>query len=151
MLASTFSRSIMGSGSRIEIVRVEGLGFGRLTFSASLQSMYLEESFAAQNTRSLSSDEKLGIGRRVAGLGTAMLLPLFPIGTPKAITATAHKIARLVCRLLRFGLDYIQLGEEKYERRHRARTLRHIERRAFSLGFVLRPASTSPTPSPATA
>jgi len=66
------------------------------------------------------------------------------LGTPKAITATAHKIARLVYRLLRFGEDYIQVGEEEYERRHRARTVRSLERRAHSLGFVLHPAPGSP-------
>jgi len=61
------------------------------------------------------------------------------LGTPKAITATAHKIARLVYRLLRYGEDYVEVGEEEYERRHRARTLRNLERRARSLRFVLQP------------
>src|SRR3990170_8016818 len=74
LFARTLRRSIIGSGRRIEIVRVEGRRRGRLTFSALAQSMYCDESFLAQKARSRSSEEKLGIGRRLACLGTLILL-----------------------------------------------------------------------------
>ncbi len=62
------------------------------------------------------------------------------LGTPKAITATAHKIARLVYSLLRYGEEYVAVAEEEFERRHRDRSLRSLERRARILGFALQPA-----------
>ena len=88
-----------------------------------------------------------GLHNSHSALGAFFRRKKAQLGAPKAITATAHKIARLVYRLLRFGEDYIQVGEEEYERRHRARTVRGLERRAHSLGFVLQPAPESPGPS----
>jgi transposase len=37
------------------------------------------------------------------------------LGAPKAITATAHKLARLVYRLLKYGEDYVAQGMAEYE------------------------------------
>src|SRR5262249_47035800 len=42
------------------------------------------------------------------------------LGAPKAITATAHKLACLIYRMLRFGTDYVDRGQDYYERRHQA-------------------------------
>jgi hypothetical protein len=39
------------------------------------------------------------------------------LGAPKAITATAHKLARLIYRMLRFGTEYVDRGQDYYERR----------------------------------
>ena len=36
------------------------------------------------------------------------------LGAPKAITAAAHKLARIVCRLMRFGEAYVKQTEEAY-------------------------------------
>ena len=59
-----------------------------------------------------------GLHNSHSALGAFFRRKKAQLGTPKAITATAHKIARLVYRLHRFGQDYIQAGEEEYERRH---------------------------------
>jgi len=80
-----------------------------------------------------------GLHNSHSALGAFLRRKKAQLGAPKAITATAHKIARLVYRLLRFGEDYIQVGEQEYERRFRARTVRNLERRAHTLGFVLLP------------
>ena len=80
-----------------------------------------------------------GLHNSHSALGAFFRRKKAQLGTPKAVTATAHKIARLVYRLLRYGEEYVEVGEEEYERRHRARTLRNLERRARSLGFVLQP------------
>ena len=58
-------------------------------------------------------------------------------GTPIAITATAHKLARLVYRMLRYGQDYVDIGQEQYETRYQTALLRSLERRARKLGYQL--------------
>ena len=37
------------------------------------------------------------------------------LGSAKAITATAHKLARLIYSMLRYGQDYVDSGAEYYE------------------------------------
>lgn len=63
------------------------------------------------------------------------------LGAPKAITATAYKLARLVYRLLKYGHDYVARGLAEYEAAFRDRTLRALERKAKAMGFVLMPAT----------
>jgi transposase len=67
------------------------------------------------------------------------------LGTPKAITATAHKLARIVYRMLKYGKAYTDVGLEYYERRYRERLLKGLERRAAEMGFELVPARSLPT------
>src|SRR5262249_21325224 len=45
------------------------------------------------------------------------------LGAPKAITATAHKLARLIYRMLKCGTDYVDQGQAYYERRYQTRVL----------------------------
>ena len=59
------------------------------------------------------------------------------LGAPKAITATAHKLARLIYRLLKYGEDYVAQGMAEYEQAHRERTLQNLRRRAKALGYKL--------------
>jgi transposase len=58
-------------------------------------------------------------------------------GAPKAITATAHKLACLIYRMLRFGMEYVDRGQEAYEAQQRARRLRYLQRQATDLGYAL--------------
>ena len=58
-------------------------------------------------------------------------------GAPKAITATAHKLARLVYAILTHGTAYVDAGQEYYEERHRSRVIQNLKRRAQELGFEL--------------
>ena len=44
------------------------------------------------------------------------------LGAPKAITAMAHKLARLVYRMLKWGHEYVDKGLQYYEERHRRAT-----------------------------
>jgi transposase len=67
------------------------------------------------------------------------------LGAPKAVTATAHKLARLVYRLLKYGADYVAHGMEEYEHAYRERTLQHLIRKAKALGYKLLP-TTAATP-----
>jgi transposase len=59
------------------------------------------------------------------------------LGAPKAITATAHKLARLVYSMLKNGTDYIDIGQKYYEERYRGRVIQNLKRKAQELGFKL--------------
>lgn len=60
-------------------------------------------------------------------------------GAPKAITATARKIAVIYYSLLRYGTDYVEKGEQWYDEQYRSRVERNLRRRAADLGFELIP------------
>jgi transposase len=56
---------------------------------------------------------------------------------PKAITATAHKLARLIYTMLTKGEEYTDQGQDYYEERYRERVLRQLAKRAEKLGMKL--------------
>lgn len=59
------------------------------------------------------------------------------LGAPKAITATAHKMARLIYAMLKNGTDYVDAGQKYYEERYRSRVVQNLKRKARELGFEL--------------
>jgi len=59
------------------------------------------------------------------------------IGAPKALTAAAYKLARILYRMLKYGAGYVDQGEVAYEERYRDRLLHNLKRRAAELGFQL--------------
>ena len=59
------------------------------------------------------------------------------IGTAKALTATAYKIARMYYHLMRDGLAYVELGEKQYEDKYRKQQIASLEKKAKRLGFVV--------------
>jgi len=61
------------------------------------------------------------------------------LGTPEAITATAHKLARIIYIMLKERKPYHDFGSNYYEQQYRARVLRTLNRRATMLGFRLEP------------
>jgi transposase len=72
------------------------------------------------------------------------------LGAPHAVTATAHKLARLVYNALKFGLPYVQKTQEEYEAITKARLIKSLQRRARQLGFDLYAKGEAPN-APATA
>ena len=54
-----------------------------------------------------------------------------------AITATAHKLARLIYRMLKYGEEYLDIGQEKYEEKYKAGALKSLQRKARQLGYQL--------------
>jgi transposase len=60
---------------------------------------------------------------------------------PRANTATAHKLARLIYFMLTKGEDYVDRGEAYFEERHRERVLLSLKRKAAGLGLQLVSAS----------
>jgi len=63
------------------------------------------------------------------------------LGAPKAITAMAHKLARLIYRMLKFGANYVDKGIEAYESRYRQQQMNWLVRRAAALNLQLVPSS----------
>ena len=59
------------------------------------------------------------------------------LGAPKAITATAHKLARLVYSMLKHGTAYVGQGMDEYEQQFRDRMVQNMTRRAKALGYTL--------------
>lgn len=59
------------------------------------------------------------------------------LGSPKAITATAHKLARLFYRMLKYGQSYVDKGQDFYEQRHKARAFKNLRKRAKEMGYML--------------
>lgn len=59
------------------------------------------------------------------------------LGAPKAITAMAHMLARLVYRMLRYGEQYVDKGMKYYEEKYREHEIRSIQKKANNLGLVV--------------
>jgi transposase len=66
------------------------------------------------------------------------------LGAPKAITAAAHKLARILYNLMRYGLAYVQQEEAAYAEQVRARLEKQLQRRAKELGFTLTKVTAEP-------
>lgn len=99
---------------------------------------------------------RIGIALRMAaqGLGkTKSPLAMFykriksRIGGKGAITATAHKLACLVYRMLKYGREYVKQSMEEYERKMKDQLERSLRRKAAALGYEL-VAKPAPQPVP---
>ena len=56
---------------------------------------------------------------------------------PKAVTAAAHKLARLIYTMLTKGEEYTDQGQDYFEERYRERVLHHLSQRAAKLGMKM--------------
>ena len=61
------------------------------------------------------------------------------LGAPKAITAMAHRLARLVYRMLKYGEQFVDKGMEYYEQRYQNQQILLLRKRAAKLGMQLVP------------
>ncbi len=57
----------------------------------------------------------------------------------KAVTAAAHKLARLIYLMLTKGEEYTDQGQLYYEERYRERVVRSLNKKALELGLQLVP------------
>ncbi len=62
-------------------------------------------------------------------------------GGPKAVVATAHKIAQRVYRLLKYGQEYVRQEMQAYEEAYKIRLVHGLARKARELGYRLEPAT----------
>jgi hypothetical protein len=63
------------------------------------------------------------------------------LGAPKAITATAYKIARLIYYLLKNRKEYKDPGADYYNQKYQERIIQSMQKKAKSMGFQLVPIS----------
>lgn len=75
--------------------------------------------------------------RSDSALGAFLRRQKARLGGPAAITATAHKLARLVYSMLKNGTEYTDVGQDYYEQRYRQRVMKNLTRRARQLGYQL--------------
>ena len=61
------------------------------------------------------------------------------LGPAKAITATARKLAVLIYRMLKYGENYVDQGQELYEQRYRLQREKGLAKQAQSMGYKLVP------------
>jgi transposase len=79
----------------------------------------------------------LGIQRSKTALGASFRRIARLKGRAVAVFATARQLARLIYRMLRYGQDYVDIGEAAFEAKFRARRIAGISEAARSLGFTL--------------
>lgn len=61
------------------------------------------------------------------------------LGSPKAITALAHKLARLIYIMLKYGHEYVEKGVEFYDEMYKKRREASLRRKAKEMGYELIP------------
>jgi len=59
------------------------------------------------------------------------------LGAPKAITATAHKIACVVYHMLKYQEEFLPLDVALYELKSQERRMRNLRKQAEELGYEL--------------
>ena len=57
------------------------------------------------------------------------------LGAQAAVTATAHKLARIVYLALKHGLPYVRQSQEEYEARMKEKQIKALKRKARQLGL----------------
>jgi transposase len=68
------------------------------------------------------------------------------LGGKAAITATAHKLALLVYRLIKYGLEYVRQSMEEYSAKMHDQAERSLRRKAALLGYDLVPKEAAAAP-----
>jgi len=61
------------------------------------------------------------------------------LGAPEAVTAAAHKLARIIYAMLKNQTEYRDPGEGYYEKQAQQRAIKNLKRKAKKLGFALVP------------
>ena len=79
------------------------------------------------------------VGRSMAPLGSFYRRIRSRIGGLGAVRATAHKLACLVYRMLKYGEEYVTHSMEEYEAKLNANLLKSLERKAAAMGYRLAP------------
>ena len=61
------------------------------------------------------------------------------LGPAQATVATAHAIARVVYRMLKYKVEYETISVEEYEKKYRDQQLKYMKKKAARLGYQLVP------------
>ena len=79
------------------------------------------------------------LGRSQTALGAFYRRIKAQHGGQHAVTATAHKIARIYYTMLTEGTAYVEVGQKAYEQKYQERRFTHLQRQARSPGLQLVP------------
>ena len=82
------------------------------------------------------------VGQTMTPLGLFYRRIRSRLGGLGAIKATAHKLACLVYRMLKYGQEYVTQSMEEYEAKAKVNMLKALKRKAAAMGFVLSPLPT---------
>ncbi len=73
--------------------------------------------------------------RSKSDLGAYLRRQRSRLGAPKAITATAYKLARIFYTVMQYGVAYPKRSEEEFANEHQKRMEQNLHRRAKELGY----------------
>ena len=99
---------------------------------------------SANRVRQTLKMAAMSLSRSASALGAFYRRLCSRMDKPRANTATAHKLARMVYFMLTRGEDFVDQGQQRYEEQQRQRSIAALKRRAAALGFDI-----NPTPAPA--
>ena len=83
----------------------------------------------------------MSLSRSDSALGAFYRRMCSRMDKPRANTAVAHKLARMVYFMLTRGEAYVDQGQQRYEEQQRQRSVAALRRRAAALGFNVSPIS----------
>ncbi|MGH8716849.1 MAG: IS110 family transposase [Burkholderiales bacterium] len=81
----------------------------------------------------------VAVGKTNTSLGAFYRRKAAQKSKPVAVTATAHKLARLYYSMLKHGQAYVEESAAAYEEKHREQAVSSLKKKARSLGFELAP------------
>jgi transposase len=76
-----------------------------------------------------------GLHASKGALGAFLRRKKSHLGAPQAVTATAHKLARIVYLALKHGMAYVRQTQEEYEAKVREQQIKAVQRKARKLGL----------------
>lgn len=83
----------------------------------------------------------MSLSRNGSALGAFYRRLCARMDKPRANTAVAHKLARMVYFMITRGEDFVDRGQQHYEEQQRQRSIAALKRRAADLGFHITPAT----------
>jgi len=94
---------------------------------------------SANRARQALKMAAMSLSRSDSALGAFYRRLCSRMDKPRANTAVAHKISRMVYYMLTRGEEYVDQGRERYEEQQRQRSISALKRRAAALGFQVAP------------
>ncbi len=77
--------------------------------------------------------------RSTSALGAFLRRQKAKLGAPKAITATAYKLARIIYSMIKGKKEYVDCGQEYYNLQYKEKVINNMHKKAHTLGFQLIP------------
>lgn len=59
------------------------------------------------------------------------------LGPPKAITASARKLAEIIYTMIKYKISFEESGQDYYEQRYRTRVIKNLKQKARAFGYEL--------------